>query len=117
MLETINGFKKEFQTQLEPATNLVKETAANREVVEKDKHFQHIRENHPDFEAYRDDGSIVKWIETKPMYQQKAMMGAYSQGTAEDMVELLDGFKEENNITQKGKVIQFDKVNVQINQR
>lgn len=109
MLETMNGFRKEFQTQLEPATNLVKETAANREEADKDAHFKHIRENHSDFEVYRDNGAIVAWIETKPVYQQKAMKLAYSQGTAEDIVELLDGFKEENNIEKKGAVINIDK--------
>ena len=109
MLETFNGFKKEFQSQLEPATNLVKETAANREVVEKDKHFQHIRERHPDFEEHRDSGAIVKWIETKPMYQQKAMKDAYAQGTAEDIVDLLDGYKDENNVP-KGNVVSINRV-------
>jgi hypothetical protein len=110
MLETFNGFRKEFQTQLEPATTLVKETAANKEEADKDAHFKYIRENHSDFEVYRDNGAIIAWIETKPAYQQKAMKLAYSQGTADDIVELLDGFKEENNIEKKGSVINIDKI-------
>lgn len=108
MLETMNGFKKEFQAQLEPAANLVKETAVNREEAAKNAHFQYIREKHSDFEEHRDSGAILQWIETKPKYLQKAMKESYSQGTAEDIVELLDGFKEENNIA-KGKVIPFNK--------
>jgi len=109
MLQEIQGFKKEVQTQLEPATKLVKETAENREVAERNSHFQYIRESHPDFEKYRDDGTLLEWIESKPAYMRNAMKVAYTQGSAENVVELLDGFKAENNISTEGSVVRINK--------
>lgn len=101
MLETFNTLKKDFQSQLEPAVTFAKETAATREEEAKEAHFQRIREKHSDFETYRDDGSLSKWIEAKPTYLKKALEQVCSQGTADDIVELLDDFKAENNITKE----------------
>lgn len=110
MLEKLRSLEEKIQAQLEPATALVKQTADDKEVAAKKAHFDYIEKTHSDYEKYRDDGSILKWIETKPVYQQKAMMLAYSQGSAEDIVELLDGFKDENNIEKTlGNVIDIDK--------
>lgn len=109
LLREIHSFKKEIQTQLEPANNLVKESAANREEAERDAHFRYIQEYHPDFKKYRDDGSLKEWIESKPAYLQKSMMDVYSQGSAEDIVGLYDGFKEENKIKTDGTVININK--------
>lgn len=111
MLETLNSFKKEIQTQLDPVNTFVKQTAEEKKAADDAAHFNYIKDKHPDFAKYRDDGSLAKWIETKPAYIQKGMQLAYTQGTADDIVELLDGFKEENNIEteKKGEVININK--------
>lgn len=111
MLEKLNSFEEKLQTQLEPVNSFVKQTAKEKEEADNLAHFNFIKDKHPDFAKYRDDGSLVKWIETKPAYIQKGMQLAYSQGTAEDIVALLDGFKEENNIEveKKGEVIDINK--------
>jgi hypothetical protein len=98
MLAVISGMEQKIQSQLEPVNTFVKETAESREAADKEAHFQTIRDGHPDYETYRDNGSIIKWIETKPSYLQKGLKDVYSKGTAEDIVELLDDFKAENNI-------------------
>lgn len=100
--------KKEILTQLEPATSLVKETKEEREIAAHEAHFQTIRNSHSDFEVYRDNGAIIKWIESKPSYLRKGMMETYNQGEAEDVVGLLDDFKAESNIQPSSKVVPLD---------
>jgi hypothetical protein len=99
LLSEVTKIKEEFQSQLKPANDLIQETQANKEKLTEEAHFNAIRTNHPDFETYRDDGSILKWIEAKPVYLRKGLVDVYSQGTAEEIVALLSDFKKENNIT------------------
>lgn len=97
--EMLQGFRKEFVTQLKPAQEFIEDTQKSREEAEKNEHFQTIANAHPDYTKYRDDGSIRKWIESKPAYLQKGLIEQYTKGTAEDIVEMLNDFKVENNIT------------------
>jgi hypothetical protein len=90
--------KEEFSAQLAPTQTLMQETVAERERQGEERHFSTIKEQHPDFEKYRDDGSILKWIESKPKYLQKSMMETYNEGVADDALSLLNDFKYENNI-------------------
>ena len=97
--EDIDAFKAEILSQLAPTQDFIKESKEEREVRLRDEHFGKIAKEHPDYEKYRDDGSIIKWIETKPRYIQKSLLETYKQGTADDIVDLLTDFKTENNIT------------------
>jgi hypothetical protein len=101
----LNKLRKEFQSwkdevtaQLAPATALVQESQVEREKRVNLAHFEAIRKGHEDFEKYRDDGSILKWIEAKPKYLKDAMLNTYAKGAAEEVVELISDFKAENNI-------------------
>jgi hypothetical protein len=76
-------------------------------------HFNAIKEAHNDYETYRDDGSITKWIESKPKYLQPALKETYSNGTADDVIDLISDFKKDNNIqteasTDTSKVVNID---------
>lgn len=62
------------------------------------RHFRFIEEKHPDYEQYRDDGSIENWISSKPKYLQSALSQTYDSGSAEDVVELISDFKKELDI-------------------
>jgi hypothetical protein len=81
--------------QFNPALKMVEE-------VEKEVHFSSIRTQHPDFEQYREDGSIKAWIEGKPSYLQPALKYAYAQGNSKDVVDLISDFKRESNIQTQG---------------
>lgn len=94
----LDDFKNEVKSQLQPATDFVVKASEERDQAEEAAHFDTIRESHPDFEKFRDDGSITKWIESKPAYLQGAMKKAYEAGTFEDVIQLLDDFKHDNNI-------------------
>ena len=65
---------------------------------DEEAHFDAIRETHGDYEKYVEDGSIVKWIESKPKYLQLALKQTYEKGSAEDAIDLIADFKRENNI-------------------
>ena len=97
--EMLDGMKSEFSTQFKPTQEFVQEAIKGREEADYVEHFQSIADAHPDFEKYRDDGSIKGWIEAKPSYLRKGMMEVYSQGSAEQVIELIDDFKKENKIT------------------
>jgi hypothetical protein len=101
--------KSEIATQVAPASQLVAETQEERERFAQEYHFNAIREAHEDFEKYRDDGSILKWIESKPQYVQKSMVDTYNEGTAENVIELLNDFKIENNLVPRENVVSINK--------
>jgi hypothetical protein len=94
----VDAFKAEMLSKLAPTENFVVDIQRDREIKSKEDHFGSIGQAHPDFETYRDDGSIMKWIESKPKYVQKGMLEAYQKGTAEDVIDLLSDFKQENNL-------------------
>lgn len=78
-----------------------------------ESHFNTIKTAHDDYETYRDDGSITTWIESKPKYLQPALKETYSNGTAEDVIDLISDFKKDNNIqteasTDTSKVVNID---------
>jgi hypothetical protein len=86
----------ELNSKLEPSVKSLSEMKVNA-------HFDAIDKAHPDREQYVDDGSIVKWIETKPKYLQKSMKEVYEKGTSDEVIELISDFKKENNIGQNAR--------------
>jgi len=102
------SWKDEVTAQLGPAAKLVTDTQVEREARAVELHFNTIKGAHEDFEKYRDDGSVLKWIETKPKYMQKSMLETYQQGTADDIVDLLTDFKTENNLAPQGNVVNMN---------
>lgn len=63
------------------------------------EHFDTIKDKHNDFEKYRDDGSILGWINEKPAYMRPSLLEAYNNGTAQDVIDLVSDFKKEKNIS------------------
>ena len=114
MMDTLATWKEEFTTKLtETETNLTSRIAPAVKLAEdsdQESHFSMIRDGyvredgtsvpgHADFEKYRDDGSLLSWIEAKPRYLQPALKEAYSKGAASDVIDLLSDFKRESNIS------------------
>ena len=64
----------------------------------KEKHFSAVSAAHKDYETYYNDGSIDAWIATKPRYLQEAFTKVRDEGTAAEVIDLLNTFKKENNI-------------------
>jgi hypothetical protein len=109
VLDTVKTVKEELTAQIAPAAELVKTSKVDKEKQAEQDHFDMIRNGyvledgtevsgHPDYEKHVKDGSITKWIGTKPKYLQKGLLEICDHGTAEEVVELLSDFKKENNI-------------------
>ena len=98
--QRLKQFQDEILSKLTPAQELFTKVADEREAQLKEQHFGTIAGAHPDYEKYRDDGSILKWIESKPGYLQKGMLDVYRAGEAHEVADLITDFKKENNIEQ-----------------
>lgn len=98
ILDEIGGKTKEILEQLTTRTAPIEKIEKTIEENDRNAHFSAIREAHSDFETYRDNGSILKWIETKPKYIQDAMKATYAEGEAGDVVDLISDFKKENGL-------------------
>lgn len=108
------------QTQVEAKIEPVKKIVDERE---RDVHFEAIRKGytaedgtvvpgHDDFENYVKDGSVKKWIESKPKYMQPALMHTYTKGSVSDVVDMLTDFKKENgieNVPATDNVVRIDR--------
>ena len=68
------------------------------EKTSEESHFNSIKTAHPDFEKYRDDGSLKGWIDSQPNYLRTAMEKIYKEGDTQDVIDLYSRFKKENNI-------------------
>ena len=102
VLSKLTEQETQFTEKLTPALTMAEE-------IEQKNHFNLIRtgyvlengtkvQGHDDFEKYRDDGSLLAWIESKPKYLQPALMSTYSNGAAIDVIDLITDFKRDNNI-------------------
>lgn len=92
-------YDKKIQEISERFETKVKPLEESLQINDQEAHFAYIKEKHSDFETYRDDGSILKWIDSKPKYLQGYLKEVYNKGTAEQIVELLTDFKHENNLS------------------
>lgn len=64
-------------------------------------HFDYVKSQHEDYEAYVEDGSLLEWINSKPGYLRPALLATYKEGTKEDVVDLISDFKQESGISQQ----------------
>lgn len=88
----------ELEAKLNPTIETVQTVKNQYDQDTVERHFSTIRSAHPDYEDYITDGSIKKWIDSKPAYLQRGMLEAYNQGSAPEVIELFADFKRENNI-------------------
>jgi hypothetical protein len=78
------------------------------ERIAKEKHFNTIRNAHPDFDNLRDSGRIVAWIQKQPSRLRDSLLKTYNEGDADSVIALLNQFKKDKNSTRLPK----DKVKV-----
>ena len=76
-----------------------------------DNHYKTIKAAHDDFEKYRDNGEIVSWMDSLPAYKKEGYKKAYSDGSTEEVIDLIGTFKEamgyaeKSNETPKGQAV------------
>ena len=105
----IADWKTEVANQIAAHAEQIVPVVKMAEESEQLAHFDMIREGyvlddgthiqgHVDFEKYRDDGSLLSWIQTKPKYLQSSLEQTYEKGSAADVIDLYSDFKRETNI-------------------
>lgn len=94
----IAGWKQDVSAKLEATEATITPVLQRAEQTDMVAHFNHLQVQHPDYEQYRDDGSIEAWIASKPKYLQPGLVYVYEEGSAEDVAGLITDFKTENNI-------------------
>lgn len=112
---TVEAPSAQPSTALTPLTSST--SKEELEKIETEKHFNAIKKAHPDFEHFRNTGMLSQWIKAKPEPQRSALTKIYSEGTAEEVIDMLTLFKRENGISStynsagenyKNKIISID---------
>lgn len=60
-------------------------------------HYRTIYEAHQDIDSILESGEFETWKASQPTYVQAALDGVLAQGTAEQVVELLNNYKQSTN--------------------
>ena len=58
-----------------------------------EKHFDTIRDAHSDFAEVVESNEFKAWVEEQPKFLQKTYLDVLKEGTASDVIEMLDNFK------------------------
>ena len=87
----VAAIKAEMDAKLAQALEPIKQKEA---MSEADSHFGAIEKAHPDVESVVQSDAMEKWIESHPSYARPALRAVIEGGTAAEVIELLDNFKE-----------------------
>ena len=79
--------------QLRPTTEQVEQLAAERATA---AHYNAITQAHPDAEAVVNSKEFADWQAGQPGFMRQIFEHVINQGTTEQVIELLDGFKQAN---------------------
>jgi hypothetical protein len=96
--ELTNSLRAEFTEAFKVVLDTLAPALSTTEQLSDERHFNSIKAQHPDFEKYRDDGSIEAWIDTKRESLRAAYTKDYNEGSAQNIIDLITDFKKENNI-------------------
>lgn len=113
--EILNEFLTEFPDLKRPIQVLIRQEAkaiASGEVgdlrkkvetleasavqTKEDAHWDTIRKAHPDFEDLRDSGKLGAWLNAQKPMLQRAYDDVCKNGTADEIIEMLNDYKEAN---------------------
>ena len=83
-----------IRTDLEAKLNKVVAPIQQSEAEQAtDKHFKTIATAHPDFDSVVQSKEMNDWIEKQPSFLRPGFRAVIEQGTAPEVVELLDAYK------------------------
>jgi hypothetical protein len=99
--------------EIKPAVEEIKDSKAKRAARQaeeiRDQHFQDIRSKHSDFDTLVGNGTLRKWIDSKPLIFQESLNRVAAKGTAEEVVEMFDQLKEDLGLTSPHNPTKGDK--------
>jgi hypothetical protein len=99
-------FAKKISSYIDEAIETSNKTLLNTlapflmasEKTSEETHFTSIKTAHPDYEKYRDDGSLKGWVDKQPKFLRTALQKVFDEGDTQDVIDLYSRFKKDNNI-------------------
>ena len=79
------------QAVLKQVNGVLAPVAASTQEITRERHFSAIRAVHSDYDAVV--AKIPDWINKQPAYLRPAMQRAYDEGSAQDVIDLVAGYK------------------------
>jgi hypothetical protein len=78
---------KTIDSRVAPVEKALGETAA-------EKHFNAINSAHPDIDEILESDGFKQWQEAQPSFMRASIMSVLNQGTAQQVIELFDTYKD-----------------------
>jgi hypothetical protein len=86
-------YEARLKTAIETLTTSIAPILRVAQEYGREKHENAIRAKHEDFEQLRDDGSVEKWIATRPAGLREQYQKWYDNGNTSEVITLMDEFK------------------------
>lgn len=87
--------RNEFQQQLTPVTQKIEAGEVAAEEAASEAHFNHVVEQHPDFNEIIESKALNTWIDNLPHKEAVKYEKVCNEGTANEVVEMLDRLKSD----------------------
>lgn len=84
------AIKAEFEAKFNALMEPIQKKQADRET---DEHFSAINSKHPDVESVVPSQEFNNWIDAQPSVVRGSLKAAIDQGTAAEVIEVLDAYK------------------------
>lgn len=84
---------EKYEAKLNELTKVVKPLAEKLTVSDTDLHFKTIHDRHPDASSIAESKELADWISSQPSFLQAGIKAVLEQGTAQEVIELIDTFK------------------------
>lgn len=88
--------------RLKPIQQHVEQSEAEKAQEVRRQHFDTIAQAHEDYEAVVSDDDFELWLSQLPSIERPAYERVVNQGTADEVVEMLDRYKRERGIATPG---------------
>lgn len=88
-VQALQSVTEKIYQDINPVAESASQTAA-------EQHFNSIRSVHSDFDNVKE--KLGPWIESQPPYLAKAMKTVYTSGNADEVIDLIQRYKDTNGI-------------------
>lgn len=92
--ESMTSFAEALKETIQPLFDTVEQTTQS-------SHYSSIKQAHPDFETYRDNGELKAWIDEQPNLLKESLTKVYSKGKSADVIDMYNMFKKDKGLDKK----------------
>lgn len=84
---------KMIESKLEEITPKIDSIEERTQETASEEHFATIKKAHANYEKIYNSGALTTWIKSQPKFLQAGMEVVIEDGTAEEIIEMLDAYK------------------------